>query len=255
MAHNSNINSNLNQDEITQRVIYALLRPVTKLSNHFKISLKEVIRLVEMAYFHELRSQGLTLKEASQNLAVSQRKAVRLAKQLRENFIQPELEHNLPRRIEFLLWASPMSLTRIQQVLPNEAPEHVEAAVNELLDKGRIEAQPQTNRFKPLKSLRQLPRDTWMQRIGGLNSFVDNMAGATFGRFFKHDERTFARTLSFSIPKGSHAELESWYKTSILSKVIEMNDAAEQVEAKDSYQLSLCWAPYEFINHQSGEAS
>jgi hypothetical protein len=242
--------------ELAHRVIYALARPVVKMARLFGVPLKELANLVEMAYFHEMRAHGMTLRETSDALSVSQRKAVRLAKQLRENFIQPEVHHNLPRRIEFLLWSQPMSTARLNQVLPDVEAEHIDAAVNELLGEGRIEQVDggKVERFAPVSSLRKLPRDTWLRRIGALNSFADNLTDATHGRFFGRDPRAFARTLSFKIPAGSHAELEQWYESSVLATVIAMNDTAEESETdQEAFQLSICWAPYEYIENQGDD--
>ena len=112
----------------------------------------------------------------------------------------------------------------------------------------------QVRRYSPISSLRKLPRDTWLRRIGGLNSFVDNLTDATHGRFFGGDERAFARTLSFKIPEGAHTELEEWYENAVLANVIAMNAAAQESGGPQAaFQLSLCWAPYEYTENQGEE--
>ncbi len=242
--------------ELARRVIYALVRPTVRIAAVFDMPLKELAALVEMAYFHELRARGLTLKETGEALSVSQRKAVRLATQLRENFLQPELEHNLPRRIEFMLWSQPMSEAQLRRVLRGVDGESVRKALDELLAGGRIEprAGSRVVSFEPVSALRKLPRDTWMQRVGGLTSFAENLADAAFGRFFKEEPRTFARTLTFEVPQGAAEALQAWYEDEVLTKIIALNKSAEQVEERESIQLSLCWAPYEYIRSE-GEGS
>ncbi len=251
-----NAKQDIDNEELVRRVIYALARAIVKMAAAFDLSLKDLSSLVEMAYFHELRSQGKTLRETSEALAVSQRKSVRLAKLLRENFIQPELEHNLPRRIEFMLWSQPMSTTRLAQVLKDVDAEAVEAAVQELLTQQRVEPVHSRNvvKYKPASALRKLPHDTWMRRIGALGSFVDNLADATYGRFFDRQPKAFARTLSFALPPGAHAELETWYEAEVLAKVIELSEAADESEERQDFQLSLCWAPYEYLRSKGDDS-
>lgn len=240
------------EDELAERVVYALMRPAVRLAAAFGLPLKHVIGLLESAYFQELRRSGFTLREAGERLQVSQRTAVRLSKDLRERFVQPELEHNLPRRIEFMLWARPMSEARLCQVLPEVADDEVHDAIGLLLGEGRIEVlDGRTVEYAPVTNLRKLPRDTWMRRLGGLNTLVDNVADATFGRFFRDEPRTFARSLSFQLPRGGTERLRRWYEESVLPRIVELSDEATGDDV-ESVQLSLCWAPYEFIHEASG---
>lgn len=243
------------EDELAERVVYALLRPAVRLASAFGLPLKHVVGLLESAYFHELRRSGFTLREAGDRLQVSQRTTVRLAKDLRERFVQPELEHNLPRRIEFMLWARPMSEARLCQVLPEVDADEIHDALGMLLGEGRIEVRAgRAMEYAPVSNLRKLPRDTWMRRLGGLNTLVDNVADATFGRFFRDEPRTFARSLSFQLPRGGTERLRRWYEESVLPHIVELSDEATGDDV-ESVQLSLCWAPYEFIREAAGDES
>ena len=93
-----------------------------------------------------------------------------------------------------------------------------------------------------------------MKRVGGLTSFAENLADAAYGRFFKAEPRAFARTLSFQAPVGATDELGEWYEAAVLAKIIELSDRAEQTPDKEDLQLSLCWAPYEYIRTQGDES-
>lgn len=246
----------LTRDELLQRILYALLRPTAKLASAFDLPLKELTQLIELAYFRELRAQGLTLPETGQALAISTRKAGRLSRLLREKFLDAEREHTLPRRIEFMLWSQPMSQARLNQVLPDVSEDALGEALETLLREGRITpVQGRVTEYKPALSLRKLPRDTWMRRLGGLMSFADNLADATWGRFFRATPGTQARTVSFSIPAGSERELAEWYEAVVLPKIVAMDAEADTLppDQRRPMRLSICWAPYEHLDSERAE--
>ena len=219
----------------------------------FGISLRELIGWVETAYFREVRAQGLTLKESGKALGISQRTAVRLSKQLREAFFLPETSHHLGRRIEFMLATRPMGMARIRQVLPEAEANAVDEAVVVLLREGRLrEVKGRTLMFESVAELSRLPRDTWLTRVGALNSFVENLANVAYGRFFRLEERSFARTLSFFMLPDDQDQLGEIYEEVLLPRVRAISKHAEDDETAESMQMSLCWAPYEYLEKQRG---
>lgn len=242
----------ISQEELRQRVIYALLLPVTRLAHTFGVNLKALRGLLDTAYFQELRGAGLTHREIGDLLQVSERTAVKLSRQSREQYVAPSMLHNLPRRIEFMLGAEPMGHGRIRQLLPEVSPEHIDAAIGELLEQGRVTEVPgRTLKFTPAALARSLPRDTWLVRLGALNSFTENLTNAVFGRFFQAEPRTFARTLTLRGGPETFETLDAFYKDTILPGLRAMHrDHDKAYDAPDEMQqaqVSLCWAPYEHL--------
>ncbi|MFB6372107.1 MAG: hypothetical protein ABEN55_03105, partial [Bradymonadaceae bacterium] len=131
--------------QLQGRVIYSLMSPAVRLARAFRVGLEDVRKWVELAYFHELRRDGLTLKEVAERLDVSKRKASGLSRQLKTNFFAPEREYELPRRIEFLVWAEPMSKARLVQNLDDVTVGEVEEALETLLEQGRVVADREGN--------------------------------------------------------------------------------------------------------------
>lgn len=244
-------------EELAHRVIFALLRSVVRTAGAFEIPLKDVVQLLESAYFRDVRGRATTLRSAARHLGVSQRTADRLAAQNRETFLLPELRHHLPRRIEFMLAAEPLSEARIAQLLPDVTEQDVAAALRGLLDEGRITQDGErTVTYRPVEGVRSLPRDTWVQRVGALTSFSDNLADAAFGRFFAEDTHAFARTLSFPLRPEDIDALADWYRTEMLPRIVAMSDEASDTPDSVPMQLSICWAPYETIaQHRAGAPS
>lgn len=246
---------NISDSELQRRVVYSLLMSAVKLARVFGMPLKELTGWVETAYFREVRAQGLTLREASEALDVSHRTAVRLSKQLRESFFfLPEASHNLQRRVEFMLGPQAMSAARIRQVLPDVDAEQVDQVLAELLKQGRVREVPgRTLMYQSVGSVRRLPRDTWMARIGALNSFVENLAGATYGRFFHQEPRAFARTVSFPVAPEDFERLQRLYEEQLRPTLEELGQGAEGNDDSVPMQLSLCWAPYEYLQESNDE--
>lgn len=235
--------------ELRQRVIYSLFMPAVRLARHFGIELKELSRWLELAYFHEARNSGQNLQETAEALGISHRTAVRLARELREHFFAPELRHDLPRRIEFMLATQPMSSARIRQVL-DARTEDIDAALRDLEQQGRIQSRAgRTATWEVATRIRRLPRDTWRARVAALNSFAVNMADAVFGRFFRDEPRAFARTLSFHVPAERAARLNALYEDVLLPAIVELSADDPAAGDTESVQLSICWAPYDYLEN------
>lgn len=252
------IPEDISNPELQQRVIYTMLAPAARLAAAFGVSLKDLRGLLDTAYFQALRADGLTHREIADALSVSERTTVKLSRQAREQFIAQAIVHSLPRRIEFMLGAEPMGAGRISQLLPEVDEADVQAALAQLIEARRVVEVPgRTLKFAPADEVRSLPRDTWMARVGGLNSFAENLTNAVYGRFFRQEPRTFARTLTFRGGPALFEALDDFYQQTLLPglralhRVREVDDAAEN--DLEAAQVSLCWAPYEYMDQQKDE--
>lgn len=242
-------------DEIRQRVIYALMLPAVRLARVFGVPLKMVERWLHMAYFHELRDSGLKMREAAGHLKVSMRKAALLSKQLKDNFLQPEQVKTLPRRIEFCLWAQPLSFARLQQAMPEVEPVTLTAALDQLVAEGRLTLnRGRTTTYAATRPERRLVRDNWLARIDGLNNLLGTVSDAVYGRFFAAEPRAFARTLSFRMRSQDREKLQALYEEQIWPTLVALDEASRDDENAEQVELSLCWAPYEYLRQRaSGE--
>ncbi len=241
-------NPDLAHDELLARVLYELLRPAARLAVAFDVPLRDLVELLENAAFREAHRGDGTVRGAAARLGISVRSAERLSRQSRETYVVAELAHHLPRRIEFLLAARPMSEARLVQVLRDVDAQQVQDALAELVSSGRVRADgDRTIVYQPTPGVRSLPRDTWVARVGALGSLGENLGNAVWGRFFANDPAAFARTLSFRIRRERVASLAAWYAENVLKVIAAWNDEDERVEGDEtvSMQLSLLWAPYE----------
>lgn len=251
MANEHHTQDDISQDELVLRVVHALLRPAVQIGGVFGVSLKELTRLLESAYFQDQRARTATLKETASRLGISERSAERLSKQARETFLLPELKHHLPRRIEFMLAASPMSAARIAQVLRDVDEADIQTALQQLVDAGRIRLDgDRTAVYEPVDGVRSMERDSWVGRVGGLASFAENLANAAWGRFFAQEPAAFARTLTFRLTPERVQQLTDWYTRQVLPHIVTWSEEADAAgaDATTAMQMSLCWAPYEALS-------
>ena len=236
----------MNDEELRVRVLYAFIQASAELNSLFGLGLKTFERLSHMAAFHVLRRRNLDLNEIADQLQVSRRKVDQLSRLLKDNFferfIAPEDGEALQRRIEFMLWAQTMSASRLKQVLRDEDPTEVDAALENLTRAKRIVERE--GLYGITTPERRLVRDDWLARVGGLTHQLAAVSSAAIGRFVKNDERTFARTVSLRIRRDRLAALEEMYREQIwpLLKTLDAECGDGNEGDAVSVSFSLCWA-------------
>lgn len=233
-------------DELSRRVLHAALGAGGRLAAAAGLPLKEVRRWAELATFQALRDDGLPLREIAERLGVSMRKAAELSQQLRANFLRPEREAALPRRIEFLIWAGPISTARVCQFLSHEDPVAVEDALEQLEVEGRIrEIAGRTPTWELTSPHSRLVRDDWLARIDGLNNIVATLANVIRARFFRADDRAMARHVAFRLRAQDREALQRLYEEQIWPTLAALDEAARSDTSSDSdeVELALLWSP------------
>lgn len=250
--------TDIDQRELERRLVHALARLVGRFAGAFSLPLGELVDLVQGAQLQVLRERGLTLGEIGKRMDVSERHAKRLMKQLRESFLDTERSYDLPVRIEFMLWAQPMSRARIKQVLRDE-PAAIDEAIARLLADGRIaESKDRTPLLRPTAAVQNLVRDTWLMRIGALNSFLANAGDAIYGRFLSGTPRAFARTMNFMVRPEDEPLLQRFFEESLVPFATRLDEAGHDSAATEeanaeSFRMSVCWAPYEWMTRAVSE--
>lgn len=240
----------ISSTELMQRVVYAMLTPAVHFARVFGVSLKTITQWLQMAYFHQLRQQGLTLQEICERLEISMRSAARLSSQLKTNFLEPEAAHRLPRRIEFMLWAEPLSEARLRQLLPEASEAELREALELLLREGRVvERAGRTVMYRTAQSSDRLVRASWLSRIGGLNSLLSTVVNAVYMRFFGATEQpAFARNLSLRVCPEDLPKLADLYEQGVWERMKALDQAALDRNDAIPLTMAICWAPYEWLS-------
>ncbi len=239
--------------DLAAQVVYALLLPAVRLALALGVPLRDLGDAVEVAYFHETKRQGLKTREAAERMGASLRKVAELSSRLKQRFLQTESEHELPRRIEFLLWAGPESEAHIRQALPDVEPEAITAALQLLVEQKRaVLVEGRTPRWEALKAERRLVADSLFSRLDALTNLAGNVSHAVYGRFFQAEARAFARTLSFRIRPADLPQLQKLYEESIWPALRALDDAAKESPDAQGIDLSVLWAPHEYMRQSEG---
>ena len=234
-----------------------------KLCASLGVPLKEFTGLMRVAYLKELRAKGMNLAQCAEHLNVSERTAKNLSKELRESFELPDVAHALPTRIEFMLWRTPMSAARLNQVLKDQSEEQVQEAIELLLEQERVEIDTRkaTPVYRATQSVNSQLSTHWVKRVGGLNSLIDNLARTIALRFFEGDgepvseDRAFARTLSFYLTPGRLGELQRLFWETIVPKIAELDQASHEEQGAQAVKLTLFWASEPSDDDEEDEGS
>lgn len=233
----------LTERELALHVLFAALRLPVGFASELQIQLKELGEWTETAYFHELRSRGLKLREISDELDISMRKAAQLSKQLKERFFEAT-QQSLARRIEFMLWAGPMSLVRLEQALSQEDPEEVRAALGLLLESQRVVEQPGRVVTYAIgaRESRQV-RSSWVAKIDGLNQLITSVSYAVRARLFREDPRAMVRNLQLRVRPEDLPALKALYEEVIWARLSQLDARAADCEDAIPLHFAIFWAP------------
>jgi hypothetical protein len=181
--------------ELQRRVVYSLLRPAVRLARRFRLPLKTLEELVRLAYFEELRrGRGLAQSEVARIFGKSLRTVGMLEKQARGDFLAPEREVELTRRVEDALDTGSTADAVADQL--GEPVDAVERVVAGLLGAGRAERLPD-GRVALDRSYVSLVSEALVARVDGLNHQLDVLVSAVSARFLNGRGPATARTLSF----------------------------------------------------------
>lgn len=158
-----------------------------------------------------------------------------------------EEAHELPRRIEYMVWAEPLTLAKLNQVMPDVDRALLDATVEQLVADERIKPMKRGAEIVYGLQIRTARRvwDTWLARLDGLNHALKSVGDAVFQRFFGGDaaEDAFARTLTFHLRRADKAALRSFYEDQLFPFIKGLNDAAEgDAEDAEVVSLSVFWA-------------
>ena len=245
----SHRHDDISQRELRDRVLYALLGPAARTARVLRTPLGTLRDWLEIGYFHDARKQDLKLKEIAELMEVSMSKVALLSRALKENFIREDAEAALPRRIEFMLWAGPLSPAKIKQVLPDADADDVDETLRALVDEGRIHAEGEGDQVHYGLTMATDRRvwDSWLARIDGLNNALRNVADAVYARFFTDEEAAFARTVTFHVRREQLGELQAFYEQ-LFARIVELDGEACDDPDALALSLSMFWAPHDYLD-------
>jgi len=226
-----------------RRVLYAFLRATARLAERMHVPARDMQDWTRLAYFHELRTAGMTVADVCGRLGISAPTGARLSRALKTDFLSPvEEEHDVPKRIALMLWSGPMSRARIGQILSSAPPDAIDKGIRTLLREGRVrERDGRTSTFEITHAEDRLVRPGWAARLGALSSLLDHVVDVVHARFFQESDTAFARTISLRMRKRDRDELRRFYEEQLWPFLKELEERARDADDPEPTRVSILW--------------
>lgn len=229
--------------EYEARLVYSLLQGAVQLARRAQMSSKRLQELVALAYFQRLRADGATLREIADVFGQTKRSVANLSQRAKENFLSPERENTLPRRIEHHLWNGPQSVEQLSRALPGWERQEIVAGLERLIEQQRarrVEASEdgEGERYEVASKQANLLEDALSARIDALNNLVDALADLVESRFIDEDPRGMARTITLRVPSSALPSI----KDELFSLVYKHCELLDQAASPDDDSFYLVYA-------------
>jgi len=229
--------------ELQRRLIYALLQPVAALCRRFRVPLDVVEGLCRLAYYEELRrGQQATQSQIASIFGRSLRTVVGVERRFRSDFLSPQYEVELSRKLEERLAVGEATVAELATEL--DAPEdEISRLLTGLVATGR--AVNEGDRFALSERFQSLVTDDLRARIDGLKHQLDVMTAAVRARFLTREDTrpSVARTLSFvGTPDDVETMIDNLVRTLRL-QAIDVEENALKGGNFDRYAVTMALAP------------
>lgn len=243
------MNATTTVPELHRRILFALLWPVVRLCRRFQVPLDVLEGLTRLAYYEELRRSGkATQADVARIFGTSLRTVVGVEKRYRTEFLAPEYEVALSRRIEEALSVSEESAAALSERLDEDASA-VQRALTELVAAGRLERIEADGApiFRYRDNHPSLVRADLLSRIDGLKHQLEVLYAAVQQRFVPEDDDrpSVARTLSFLGTKEDVDKLAEELVRTLRLSAIDVEERALTEGGHDRYGLTFALAATE----------
>lgn len=230
-------------DDLERRILYALATPLARLAARAGLSLNEVREVVDVAYYREARRRDLKMREIRELMDVSMSTATRLSRRLKSFFAQPEDEHGVHRRILALLWAEPLSATKVASAMADVDVDTVNRALSEMLADGRVDVEPgRTQRYALSTGVYRFTDHQPLARFQALNSFATSVAHAVEARFFDDQEHAFVRTNRLRMRVCDLPLAREFYESSVHPFLAELDAAVTEDDESTAVRFTTMFA-------------
>ncbi|MEL6178609.1 MAG: hypothetical protein AAFS10_06630 [Myxococcota bacterium] len=233
----------LSRDELRQ-ILFACLRPATRIAEALELSLADLRELIELAYFHRALRSGKRKGAIKTLFGIGATKTAELSHQLKQHFLAPERHHTLPRQVLALLSAGPMSRAQIGKALADISDTELDVALEQLDAEDRLRhIRGRTLRYAASRNVQRLSLVPWLARIDGLNTLMDHINLAIDARFDRHDDRALVRNIAFQVAPEDVEALQAFYEEQLMPTLIALDDKAQRDPNPITFKLSILWAP------------
>ncbi len=230
--------------ELSSRLLFALLRPAIHLAARFGVALPSLLKLVELAYFEELRSRHpRDMRAVAKALGMSLRTTAELSKRHRSLFMVREAELERARRITETLTTEGQNVGAIAAALELELPE-LEAQLQALQALGWVRRNGDTVSVSQL--YRGFLDDTLDARLDGLHNQLDVLTEAVWNGFVDPpQEAIHTRTWVFHAEGAALQEMVKATVLRIRHDAVELEESAFSTGMGQRYGVTMSVTPME----------
>ena len=237
--------------ELQRRLAYSLFKPAAEICRRLSVPLDTVEQLCRLAYFEELRRGGTTQAEVAKVFGRSRRTVIGVERQFNSDFLAPEKEVDLNRRVEEVLATGPVTAAELAERVGAD-PEVVRRMVDGLVGAGRAEsrgvAPTGEPRFVLSERFQSLVRDDLLARITGLKHQLEVISAAVRQRFLPvdgEDRPSVARTVSFvGTPEDTERFMNELIR-SVRLGAIDVEESGLKKGGYERYAVTFVGAPVE----------
>jgi transcriptional regulator with XRE-family HTH domain len=238
--------------ELQRRLLFSLLRPAARFCRTFRIPAAVFEDLARLAYYEELRRRGgLSQAQAAAASEVSLRTVSRLERSLGTEFLAPEDEVELERRVEHLFEADTLDAEQAVARLPDVPANVVQRLLDSLTAAGRLKREGEPPRYANGATFASLVRSDLKARVDGLNHQLDTVLASVRARFFARPQTSdpvaptigVARTLSFRLRPEDAPAFAAALVQFVRAQVAEAEEVALAQGGGEACALTFALAP------------
>lgn len=222
--------------DLPSRIVFSLLRGAVKLAARMGMPLKQVVQLIRLAYYQELReSHPRDRKAVAHKLGISLRTAAELASQMKMGFTEPEDTVGVSRQVRAAIDEAPCTLEALEASLGVDRVT-LTPVLETLNQNGWIE---QVDGAWQLKAtMASYMGGSLPQKIDGLNRLQDVVSSAAWSSFFQDPQSTStARTWVFHADPREFDAFRDSSVRSLRSQTVELDE--QSLAASDASKVGV----------------
>lgn len=229
---------------LASRLVYSLLKPAVKVAAKANLPMGEVLDLLQLAYFEEMRRHHpRELSAIAERLDLSLRSVSTLNRRLKEAFFAAETQVQPARRIAAILLDGPKTIAELKRAAPEMGERSVKSAVDFLRGNGWVELEKR--RYQLSSRLRSYIDESITRRIDGLNNQMDILAASVWRRFIEGDDTAIGRSWVFAArPEDIRPFLEETVRK-LRHGAIDLEEVAVGSEDFGRYGITIAFAGVE----------
>lgn len=211
--------------DLPSRIVFSLLRGAVRLASRMGLPLKQVVQLVRLAYYQELReSHPRDRKAIAAKLGISLRTAAELGSQMKTAFTEPEETVMFSRRVRQRIDDQPTSTPELLTELDAD-PAALDAVLQTLVFNGWIELFE--GRWRVRGAIQSYLGGSLIQKVDGLNRLQDVVSDAAWASFFGDPtSTTTARTWVFHADPQAFTAFRDESIRSLRGQTVELDEQA-----------------------------